>query len=346
MDIAERSLEFHEKYQGKIKLELTSPLKSPEDLGLFYTPGMAYVAKEIEKDPSKALTHTRKGRSIAMVCDGTAVLGFGKVGPLAAIPVLEGKSAVYKKFANLDAVPLCIDAKSVDEIVNFCLALAPSFAGIHLEDIKSPECFYVLKELEQRLPIPVFHDDQHGTAVVVLAGLLNALKVVNKPISEVKLVMNGAGAAGLATLQILKAAGFANLYVLDSKGLINKNRTDLNDFKQEALQYVCSDIDGGLPEAIQGADIFLGLSVADVLRAEDVKNMAKDPIIFALANPNPEIKPELAIEAGAAVVATGRADYPNQVNNVVAFPGIFKGALDNKIVKFTQAMYVQAAQSG
>ena len=285
MDIQKESLDFHLKNKGKIRLELCSELDTAKDLGMFYTPGMAYVSKAISENKNLAMETTRKGRSIAMVCDGTAVLGFGNIGPEAALPVLEGKAAVYKKFTDLDAVPLCIKSQSVQEIVNFCLALEPSFAGIHLEDIKSPECFFVLRELEEKLQIPVFHDDQHGTAVVVLAGLINALKVVGKSKNEVKIVMNGAGAAGIATLEILHSAGFQNLYMLDSKGVIHKGRSDLNPIKQEALKYINSDIQGGLQDAIIDADIFLGLSVAKVLEKSDVQKMAKDPIIFALANP-------------------------------------------------------------
>lgn len=345
MDQINKSKEFHKKHQGKIGIELKDKMDTPEDLSLFYTPGMAYICQEIVKDKNTANLYTAKGRSIAMVCDGTAVLGFGDIGPEAAIPVLEGKSAVYKRFANLDAIPLCIDKIGIEKTVEFCLALQPSYSGIHLEDIKSPECFYILKELQKKASVPVFHDDQHGTAVVVLAGLLNALKVTGRSIEETSIIINGAGAAGLATLEVLKEAGFKKLRILDSKGLICKERDDLNDFKKHALLYVEDSIFMNLEDAIKDTDVFIGLSVAKLVTKEFVRSMKKDPIIFALANPEPEIWPEEAIEAGAAVVATGRADYPNQVNNVVAFPGIFKGAIENKIKQFTNNMYVNAAKN-
>jgi len=345
MDQINKSKEFHKKHQGKIGIELKEKMETPDDLSLFYTPGMAYICQEIVKDKESAKIYTAKGRSIAMVCDGTAVLGFGDIGPEAAIPVLEGKSAVYKKFANLDAIPLCINKVGIEKTVDFCLALEASYSGIHLEDIKSPECFYILKKLQEKASVPVFHDDQHGTAVVVLAGLLNALKVTGREIEDTSIVINGAGAAGLATLEVLKEAGFKKLRILDSKGLICKEREDLNDFKKIALQYVEDSKFMKLEDAIKGTDVFIGLSVAKQVSKEYVRSMKKDPIIFALANPEPEIWPEEAIEAGAAVVATGRADYPNQVNNVVAFPGIFKGAIENKIKQFTNKMYVNAAKN-
>lgn len=345
MDQINKSKEFHKKHQGKIGIELKEKMETPDDLSLFYTPGMAYICQEIVKDKESAKIYTAKGRSIAMVCDGTAVLGFGDIGPEAAIPVLEGKSAVYKKFANLDAIPLCINKVGIEKTVDFCLALEASYSGIHLEDIKSPECFYILKKLQEKASVPVFHDDQHGTAVVVLAGLLNALKVTGREIEDTSIVINGAGAAGLATLEVLKEAGFKKLRILDSKGLICKEREDLNDFKKIALDYVEDSKFMKLEDAIKDTDVFIGLSVAKQVSKEYVRSMKKDPIIFALANPEPEIWPEEAIEAGAAVVATGRADYPNQVNNVVAFPGIFKGAIENKIKQFTNKMYVNAAKN-
>lgn len=345
MDQINKSKEFHKKHQGKIGIELKAKMETAEDLSLFYTPGMAYICKEIVNDKESAKIYTAKGRSIAMVCDGTAVLGFGDIGPEAAIPVLEGKSAVYKKFANLDAVPLCINKIGIEKTVDLCLALEASYSGIHLEDIKSPECFYILKKLQEKASVPVFHDDQHGTAVVVLAGLLNALKVTDRNIKDTSIVINGAGAAGLATLEVLKEAGFKKLRILDSKGLICNERNDLNDFKKMALNYVEESKFMKLEEAIKDTDVFIGLSVAKVVSKDYVRSMSKDPIIFALANPEPEIWPEDALEAGAAVVATGRADYPNQVNNVVAFPGIFKGAIENKIKQFTNKMYVNAAKN-
>jgi malate dehydrogenase (oxaloacetate-decarboxylating) len=340
------ALDFHSKHKGKIQVTGKVPLDTPEDLGMVYTPGMAYPCMEIKEDESKAYDYTMKATSVAVVTDGTAVLGFGDIGPKAAIPVMEGKALVFKKFANIDAYPICLDTKDVDEIVMICKNIAPGFGGIHLEDIAAPACFDIEKRLKEELDIPVFHDDQHGTAIVVLAGILNALKVTGKKMEDVKVIVNGAGAAGIACTKILMNAGAKNVIMLDSRGALCSLRDNLNKYKVEMENTTNPhDTCGSLSEMIVDADIFIGVSVAGALTKEMVKTMAKDPIIFALANPIPEIMPEEALEAGAAVVATGRADYPNQVNNVLAFPGVFKGALDARATDITEEMKVAAAQA-
>lgn len=321
------------------------PLETPADLGMVYTPGMAYPCMEIVDDESLVYQYTMKATSVAVVTDGTAVLGFGDIGPKAALPVMEGKALVFKKFANVDAYPICLDTTDVDEIVMICKNIAPGFGGIHLEDIAAPACFEIENKLKEILDIPVFHDDQHGTAIVALAGLINALKIVGKRIEDCKIVINGAGAAGLAIARILVDYDASNVILADSRGAIYEGRVNLNKYKEEMLEITNPEgLQGELKEVIVDADIFLGVSKADLVTQDMVRSMASHPIIFAMANPEPEIKPELALEAGAAVVATGRADYPNQVNNVLAFPGIFKGALEARASDITQQMKIAAAE--
>jgi malate dehydrogenase (oxaloacetate-decarboxylating) len=345
-DVKKRALDFHSQYKGKLQIAGKVPLDTPEDLGMVYTPGMAYPCMEIAEDKSKAYDYTLKATTVAIVTDGTAVLGFGDIGPEAAMPVMEGKALVFKKFANIDAYPLCLDTKEVDDIVMICKNIAPGFGGIHLEDIAAPACFEIEDRLKEELDIPVFHDDQHGTAIVALAGMINALKVVGKTMEDSRFVINGAGAAGIAVAKILVNAGASDVILLDSKGTLFKGRDGMNKYKTEVAEITNPRmVDSDLAEAMKDADVFLGVSKADLVSEEMVKSMAKDPIIFAMANPVPEILPEKAIAAGAAVVGTGRADYPNQVNNVLAFPGIFKGALDARATDITEAMKVAAAHA-
>jgi malate dehydrogenase (oxaloacetate-decarboxylating) len=343
-DIKQKSLDYHSKYGGKIEITGKYPLETPEDLGMIYTPGMAYPCLEIAADKKKAYDYTMKRRSVAIVSDGTAVLGFGDIGPEAGLPVMEGKAMVFKRFADIDAFPLCIGTTDPDEIVRFCQLLEPTFAGIHLEDIKAPECFYIEKKLQETMNIPVFHDDQWGTAIVALAGFINALKVVGKEAQSVKVVISGAGAAGIAVAKILVEYGVKNIILLDSVGAIHAGRDDLNEFKIEMLETTNPNSESGdLATVIKGADVFMGLSKAGLLTAEMIQSMSEKPVIFAMANPIPEIMPPEALAAGAAVVATGRADYPNQINNVLAFPGVFRGLLDERAENLTINMMVKAA---
>jgi malate dehydrogenase (oxaloacetate-decarboxylating) len=343
-DVKQKALDYHSKFPGKIQISGKVNLETPEDLGMIYTPGMAYPCMEIAADKTKARDYTMKGRSVAIVSDGTAVLGFGDIGPEAALPVMEGKAMVFKRFADIDAFPLCIGTKDPDEIVRFCQLLEPTFAGIHLEDIKAPECFYIEKKLQETMNIPVFHDDQWGTAIVALAGYINAMKVVNKNTADAKIVISGAGAAGIAVAKILVEYGVKNVILLDSVGAIHKGRTDLNEFKIEMLAVTNpNNEEGDLASVIKNADVFMGVSKAGLLSQDMVRSMAENPIVFAMANPIPEIMPPEALEAGAAVVATGRADYPNQINNVLAFPGVFRGLLDAKAENLTISMMVKAS---
>lgn len=345
-DAKQKALDFHSEHKGKIQITGKVPLDTPEDLGMVYTPGMAYPCMEIKDDESKAYDYTMKATTVAVVTDGTAVLGFGDIGPKASLPVMEGKALVFKKFANIDAYPICLDTKDVDEIVMICKNIAPGFGGIHLEDIAAPACFEIEDRLKAELDIPVFHDDQHGTAIVTLAGILNAVKVVSKKLEDCKIVVNGAGAAGIACAKILKNAGAKNVIMLDSKGALCSLREGLNKYKVEMENATNPhDTCGSLEEMMVDADIFIGVSKAGLVTQDMVRSMADDPIIFAMANPMPEILPEEALAAGAAVVATGRADYPNQVNNVLAFPGVFKGALDARAGAITEAMKVAAAHA-
>ena len=329
---------------GKIEIVATKPLNTKKDLSLAYSPGVAAPCLEIEKNPDEAFRYTAKGNLVAVISNGTAVLGLGSIGSLASKPVMEGKSVLFKKFADVDAIDIEINSTDSDKVVETAALIGDTFGGINLEDIKAPECFYIEKELKKRLNIPVFHDDQHGTAVVVAAGLLNGLELAGKKIEEIKLVVNGAGAAAVACTSLLRELGVKNIVMCDSKGVIYKGRTaGMNPFKESfAAETQCRTLE----EAVKGADVFLGLSVKGALTKEMVKTMAKQPLIFALANPNPEITPEEAYEAVSdAIVATGRSDYPNQVNNVLGFPYIFRGALDVRASQINERMKLAAAHA-
>jgi malate dehydrogenase (oxaloacetate-decarboxylating) len=350
-DYSRESLSLHEKLRGKISVELKTDLKTKKDLTLCYSPGVAEPCKQIANDPDKAWNLTIKNNCIAVISDGSAVLGLGNIGPLAAIPVMEGKAMLFKKFANIDAFPICLDTQDTEEIITTIRRIAPVFGGVNLEDISSPRCFEVEDRL-QDLGIPVFHDDQHGTAIVVLAGLINACKLLNKNMDDLKVVINGAGAAGLAIAKLLVCkdqnpnicSPVQEIIICDTKGIIHRDRRDLNDLKQHILTFSNpKNLKGTIRDAIMGADVFIGVSSEDLLTSEDVATMAKDPIIFALANPNPEISPDKAYKGGAGVVGTGRSDLPNQVNNVLAFPGIFRGALEVRATRITPRMKLAAA---
>ena len=350
-DFNKESLELHRKHKGKIEVVSKIKVETTDDLSRVYSPGVAAPCLAIAENVDEAYNLTIKGNTIAVVSDGTAVLGLGNIGPEAAIPVMEGKAMLFKKFANVDAFPICLNTTVASEIIETVKRIAPVFGGVNLEDISAPRSFEIESAL-QDIGIPVFHDDQHGTAIVALAGILNSCKVLGKDISDLKIVINGAGAAGIAISRLLRCISIdpsvcipvKQVLVCDSKGIIHKNRTNLNPVKIELLNYSNPDnVEGTLKDAIVGADVFIGVSVANILTADDIKTMAKDPVIFALANPNPEIMPEEAIKGGAAVIATGRSDYPNQVNNVLAFPGIFRGALDCRAKRITPKMKIAAA---
>ena len=346
MDLNQESIELHAKHHGKIALSLKVPLETKHDLSLAYTPGVAAVCTEIFNHPEKVKDLTIKKNTIAVITDGSAVLGLGNIGPEAGLPVMEGKAALFKRFADLDAFPICLATQDTEEIIRIIKNIAPVFGGINLEDISAPRCFAIEKRLKAELNIPVMHDDQHGTAVVVLAGLINALKVVNKTKDSVKLIINGAGAAGLAIADLLLLYGFNNMVLVDSKSIISKQRTDLNEEKIKYLERINPEnIDGDLVVAMNMADVFIGVSKGNLLTAEMIKTMNDDAIVIAMANPTPEIMPEVALAAGAKVVATGRSDFANQLNNVLVFPGIFRGALDNNVQQITDAMLIKAAEN-
>ena len=345
-DVYQKSLDLHKKYHGKLASASKVPLSGKDDLSLAYTPGVAQVSREIAKDKSLANEYTLKGNTVAVVSDGSAILGLGNLGPEAALPVMEGKCVLFKQFADVDAFPICLDTQDSEEIIKAVKLIAPSFGGINLEDISAPRCFEIEDRLKKELDIPVMHDDQHGTATVVLAGLINSLKISGLKKEEVKVVLNGSGAAGVAIAKLLLEYGFLNVTVCDSQGIISKDRLDLNPVKQELAKLTnLTNQTGGLADALSGADIFIGVSKGEILSTEMVKSMATKPIIFALANPVPEIMPDIAKAAGAFVVATGRSDFPNQINNVLAFPGIFRGALDNGIKQITDGMLISAAEA-
>jgi malate dehydrogenase (oxaloacetate-decarboxylating) len=336
--VVDRTFELHRG--GKLQVVAKSPLESAADLAMAYTPGVGRVSLEIAANPAAVYEYTIKGNSVGIVTDGSAVLGLGNVGPEAALPVMEGKAALFKRFADIDAFPLCLATQEVGEIVETVVRLAPGFGGFNLEDISAPRCFAIESQLKARLNLPVFHDDQHGTAIVVLAALLNALKVVKKSLDEVRIVLNGAGAAGIAVTQLLRRAGAAHILVCDRQGILSRSRSDLTPEKVA----IAVEEKGSLAEALVGADVFIGVSVANALTVEMVEKMAPDPILFALANPVPEIQPELVSDQ-VAVMATGRSDYPNQINNVLAFPGVFRGALDCRAKQINTEMCVAAAQA-
>lgn len=344
MDYAKESLKIHYALRGKIEMTPRAAVDSMEALSLAYTPGVAQPCLEIQKDVNKSYDLTRRWNTVAVVTDGTAVLGLGDIGPEAGMPVMEGKCVLFKAFGGVDAIPLCVRSKNVDDIVKTISLLAGSFGGINLEDISAPRCFEIERRLKECCDIPVFHDDQHGTAVIMLAGMINALKVVGKKLEDVKVVTSGAGAAGIAIVKVLINAGLKNVIMTDRKGAIFEGRADLNPIKEEIAEITNSNrVSGTLADVIQGADVFIGVSAPGTLTADMIRTMARDPIIFACANPTPEIFPQEAKDAGAAVVSTGRSDYPNQVNNVLCFPGIFRGALDVRASQITENMKIASA---
>ena len=343
MDIAQESLEQHAQWRGKVACAPKMSLKTRHDLAVAYTPGVAEPCKAIAADPALAYDYTIKRDTVAVVTDGSAVLGLGNIGPLAALPVMEGKAVLFKEFGGVNAFPICLDTQDVDEIVETVIRLAPVFGGINLEDISAPRCFEIEQRLNDALDIPVFHDDQHGTAIVVLSGLINALKLVGKRAEDVRVVINGAGSAGIAIAKLMLSYGFAHIMLANSKGLVSSANVR-NQAQADMLAVTnLSDVQGTLDDGMRGADVVIGVSAPGVITQEMVASMAADPIVFALANPVPEIYPDEARAAGARVVATGRSDFPNQVNNVVAFPGIFKGALEARAERITDEMKLAAA---
>ena len=344
MDIRKESLKLHYDWNGKIEVISRVPISNSEELALAYTPGVAEPCLEIQKDYDKSYELTRRNNLVAVITDGTAVLGLGDIGPEAGMPVMEGKCALFKAFGDVDAFPICVRSKSVDEIVNTVYLISGSFGGINLEDISAPRCFEIEQKLKEKCDIPIFHDDQHGTAIIVAAGLLNALKLVGKKFENIKVVMNGAGAAGIAIAKHLMNMGVKDITLCDSKGIICKGDERLNAVKREMAEITNLDHKTGtLADAMKGADVFLGISAAGCVSEDMVKSMAENPILFAMANPTPEIMPDLAKKAGAAVVGTGRSDFPNQINNVLAFPGIFRGALDCRASDINEEMKVAAS---
>ena len=346
MDYAKKSLELHYELKGKIEVASRTKANDRQSLSLAYTPGVAEPCLEIQKDVNKSYELTRRWNTVAVVTDGTAVLGLGDIGPEAGMPVMEGKCLLFKEFGGVDAIPLCIRSKNVDEIVNTVALLAGSFGGVNLEDISAPRCFEIERKLKERCDIPVFHDDQHGTAVIMLAGLMNALKVVGKRLEDVKIVTSGAGAAGIAIIKLLVSVGAGNVVMTDRTGAIYNGRPGLNPAKQEIAETTNHASEkGSLADVIKDADVFIGVSAPGVLTADMVRTMARDAIVFACANPTPEIFPDEAKRAGAAIVSTGRSDYPNQINNVLAFPGIFRGALDARASDINDEMKIAAAHA-
>ena len=340
----EKALKLHEQLQGKLETVSKVPVKTREDLALAYTPGVAEPCKVIARDPSQAYVYTMKANTVAVVSDGSAVLGLGNIGPKAAMPVMEGKAVRFKEFGGINAVPICLDTQDTEEIIRAVTWIAPGFGGINLEDISAPRCFEIEERLKETLDIPVFHDDQHGTAIVVLAGVINALKVVGKEKENCRVVINGAGSAGIAIARLLLSYGFSNVILCDRSGILSKKSEGLN-WMQEKMMDVTNPEGktGTLADAMKGADIFIGVSAPGIVSQEMVASMNPDAILFAMANPVPEIMPDLAKAAGARVVGTGRSDFPNQVNNVVAFPGIFKGALEGRATQITEKMKLAAA---
>ncbi|MDO4661620.1 MAG: NADP-dependent malic enzyme [Tissierellia bacterium] len=347
MDVYEKALQKHEQWKGKIKTEVTSKVNNAKDLTYAYTPGVAEPCKKIHEDKSLSYKYTIKQNTIAVISDGTAVLGLGDIGPEAAMPVMEGKCVLFKEFGGVNAFPIVLDTKDPDEIINTIKNISPGFGGINLEDISSPRCVYIENKLKEMLDIPVFHDDQHGTAIVTVAALINALRIVNKKASDIKVVVSGAGAAGFSITKLLIDFGVENIIVTDSKGTINKDHLEKdNPVKKEIAKITNKDnLKATLKEAIKDSDVFIGVSAPNILDENDIKNMASDPIVFAMANPIPEIDYDLCKKAGARIVATGRSDYPNQINNVLAFPGIFKGALEKHASAITDKMKMAAAKA-
>ena len=346
MTINEQALQLHKQWNGKLETVSKSPVKSREALSLAYTPGVAEPCKVIAQDPEAAYTYTMKANTVAVFSDGSAVLGLGNIGPYAAMPVMEGKAVLFKEFGGVNAVPICLDTQDTEEIIKAVTWLAPGFGGINLEDISAPRCFEIEERLKEILPIPVFHDDQHGTAIVVLAGIINALKVTGKEKESCKVVVNGAGSAGVAITKLLLTYGFKNVILCDKVGIVSKNTKGLNWMQEKMAQITNPNQEtGSLTDALKKADIFVGVSAPNIVTAEMVSSMNRDAILFAMANPVPEIMPDTAKAAGAKVVGTGRSDFPNQVNNVVAFPGIFKGALEGRASQITEEMKLAAAKA-
>ena len=342
----EKALKMHEEWNGKIETTAKAHVNSREDLAIAYTPGVAEPCKVIAQDPEAAYKYTMKANTVAVVSDGSAVLGLGNIGALAAMPVMEGKAVLFKEFGGVNAVPLCLDTQDTEEIIKSVVNIAPAFGGINLEDISAPRCFEIETRLKELLNIPVFHDDQHGTAIVVLAGIINALKVTGKKKEDCRVVVNGAGSAGVAITKLLLTYGFPHITMCDINGIISKNSPNLNWMQQQMTEVTnLEERTGTLTDALKGADIFVGVSAPNIVSKEMVASMNKDAILFAMANPVPEIMPDLAKEAGAKVVGTGRSDFPNQVNNVVAFPGIFKGALEGRATQITEEMKLAAANA-
>lgn len=346
MNIYEESLKFHKDLKGKLEISSRVKIENEKDLSLAYTPGVAEPCREIHKDPSTAYLYTRKWNTVAVISDGTAVLGLGDIGPLASLPVMEGKSILFKEFAGVDAFPIVLDTKEVYEIVETVVRIAPTLGGINLEDISAPRCFEIEKKLKEKLNIPVFHDDQHGTAIIVLSGLINALKIVNKNIEDLKIVVNGAGSAGTAITKLLLSYGAKNIIVCDRDGALNRDTTYTNSYFTELSNITNPNNESGiLKDVIKNADVFIGVSAPNIVSKEMVASMNTDAILFAMANPTPEIFPEDAKEAGAKVIGTGRSDFPNQINNVLAFPGIFRGALDVRATEINEEMKIAAAHA-
>lgn len=346
MTIQEKALALHEEWNGKLETVSKTPVKSREDLSLAYTPGVAEPCKVIAEDKEAAYKYTMKANTVAVVSDGSAVLGLGNIGPYAAMPVMEGKAVLFKEFGGVNAVPICLDTQDTEEIIKAVTWLAPAYGGINLEDISAPRCFEIEERLKEILDIPVFHDDQHGTAIVVLAGIINGLKVVHKKKEDCKVVVNGAGSAGVAITKLLLTYGFTNVIMCDKVGIVDTSTEGLNWMQEKMAQITNPNHETGtLADALKGADIFVGVSAPNIVTPEMVSSMAKDSILFAMANPVPEIMPDVAKAAGAKVVGTGRSDFPNQVNNVVAFPGIFKGALEGRATQITEEMKLAAANA-
>lgn len=346
MTINEKALALHEKWRGKLETVSKTPVKTREALSLAYTPGVAEPCKVIAENKEAAYTYTWKSNTVAVVSDGSAVLGLGNIGPYAAMPVMEGKAVLFKEFGGVNAVPICLDTQDTEEIIRAVTYLAPGFGGINLEDISAPRCFEIEERLKEILDIPVFHDDQHGTAIVVLAGIINGLKVVGKKKEDCKVIVNGAGSAGVAITKLLLTYGFPNVIMCDKVGIIGKTTEGLNWMQQKMAEVTNPDnLSGTLADALKGADIFVGVSAPNIVTPDMVSSMNRDSILFAMANPVPEIMPDVAKAAGARVVGTGRSDFPNQVNNVVAFPGIFKGALEGRAAQITEEMKLAAAQA-
>ena len=346
MTTNEKALLMHEKWNGKLETVSKTPVKTREDLAIAYTPGVAEPCKVIAQDKEAAYKYTMKANTVAVVSDGSAVLGLGNIGPYAAMPVMEGKAVLFKEFGNVNAVPICLDTQDTEEIIKVVTYLAPGFGGINLEDISAPRCFEIEERLKEILDIPVFHDDQHGTAIVVLAGVINALKVVGKKKEDCRVVVNGAGSAGVAITRLLLTYGFPNIIMCDKVGIVSKDTEGLNWMQKKMTEVTnLNNETGSLADALKGADIFIGVSAPNIVTPEMVASMNHDSILFAMANPVPEIMPDVAKAAGARVVGTGRSDFPNQVNNVVAFPGIFKGALEGRATQITEEMKLAAAEA-